>query len=314
MTLTGIYGPSPIASAREQAETYEATGGAELGTLLGAPIIVLTSRGARTGAIRKNPLIRIEHDGEYAVVASNGGSTAHPSWFHNLVAHPDVELQDDPGVRAHPGATVSSHQRRTIGVLGSGPVGRGFARLLEHAGYDVTLGTRRPTAPALAGLPARVRVSEFREAAQSDVIFLAVVHLASRELVTSLADELAGKILIDADNAWIPAHYQAAGLSATLTEGSWLAHLLPRTIVARAFSHIDAPYLVPRGLEEPGTWAVSYAVDDLHAAGIIEQLIRDMGYIPYPVGTLEQSGVLDFDGALSGQLLTPGEMRAALSA
>jgi 8-hydroxy-5-deazaflavin:NADPH oxidoreductase len=209
---------------------------------------------------------------------------------------------------------MSPDQRSTIGVLGSGPVGRGFATLLEHAGYDVTLGTRRANAPELADLPARVGISGFRNAARCDVIFLAVVHLASRDLVTSLMDDLAGKILIDADNAWITAHYRAAGLSAALTEGSWLGQLLPDTTVARAFSHINAPYLVPRGLEEPGTWAVSYAVDDPDAASTIEQLIRDMGYIPYPVGTLEQSAVLDFGGALSGQLLTPDQMRDALNA
>ena len=112
MPLTGIYEPSPIESAREQADIYEATNGAELGTLLGAPIIVLTSRGARTGAIRKNPLIRIEHDGEYAVIASNGGSTTHPSWFHNLVAHPDVELQDGPIKRDYHARQVQGDERR----------------------------------------------------------------------------------------------------------------------------------------------------------------------------------------------------------
>ena len=63
----------------------------------GMPVVILTSVGARTGKIRKTPLMRVEHDGEYAVVASQGGAPTHPVWFHNLVVHPQVELQDGPG-------------------------------------------------------------------------------------------------------------------------------------------------------------------------------------------------------------------------
>jgi F420H(2)-dependent quinone reductase len=62
----------------------------------GMPVVVLTTRGARTGTIRKTPLMRVEHDGSYAVVASQGGAPAHPQWYHNLVAHPAVQLQDGP--------------------------------------------------------------------------------------------------------------------------------------------------------------------------------------------------------------------------
>lgn len=98
MPLTGDYEPSPSEWAREQAELFERTGGREGGTLQGRPIILLTSVGAKTGKLRKTPLMRIEHEGEYAVVASLGGAPKHPVWYHNLVAHPLVELQDG-GVR-----------------------------------------------------------------------------------------------------------------------------------------------------------------------------------------------------------------------
>jgi deazaflavin-dependent oxidoreductase (nitroreductase family) len=99
MPLTGEYAPSPSAWAREQAELYEATNGME-GTLLrGRPIIVLTSVGAKTGTLRKTPLMRVEHDGVYAVVASLGGSPVHPRWYYNLKKHPHVELQDGPTKR-----------------------------------------------------------------------------------------------------------------------------------------------------------------------------------------------------------------------
>ena len=94
MPLEGDYAPSTSDWAREQAELYEATGGEEGADLRGRPVIVLTTVGAKSGKLRKTALMRVEHEGVYAVVASKGGAPEHPSWFHNLVAHPRVELQD----------------------------------------------------------------------------------------------------------------------------------------------------------------------------------------------------------------------------
>src|SRR6266849_5935771 len=94
MPLSGEYEPSPIDRVREQVELYEATNGVEGGTLNGKPVIVLTCKGAKSGKIRKTPLMRIEHNGTYAVVASNAGAPTHPFWYYNIVANPLVELQD----------------------------------------------------------------------------------------------------------------------------------------------------------------------------------------------------------------------------
>lgn len=94
MPLTGEYAPSTSDWARKQAEAYEASGGTDATTLRGKPVIILTSLGAKTGKLRKTALMRVEHDGEYAVVASLGGAPRHPVWYHNLKAHPHVELQD----------------------------------------------------------------------------------------------------------------------------------------------------------------------------------------------------------------------------
>jgi deazaflavin-dependent oxidoreductase (nitroreductase family) len=99
MSLTGEYVPSPQQWVRDQVETYERTGGREANTLFdtGMPIIVVTTRGHRTGAIRKIPLMRVEHDGEYALVGSQGGAPKDPVWVHNLRADPTaVVLQDGP--------------------------------------------------------------------------------------------------------------------------------------------------------------------------------------------------------------------------
>jgi F420H(2)-dependent quinone reductase len=94
MPLTGEYEPSPHQWVRDQVELYEGSHGAEGNTMQGKPIILLTSRGARSGKLRKTPLMRVEHDGRYAIVASKGGAPEHPVWYHNLVADPHVQLQD----------------------------------------------------------------------------------------------------------------------------------------------------------------------------------------------------------------------------
>lgn len=96
MALQGEYAPSPSDRARDQVALYESSGGTEGTTMKGMPVIVLTTRGAKSGKVRKTPLMRVEHGGEYAVVASQGGAPQHPQWYHNLVADPHVELQDGP--------------------------------------------------------------------------------------------------------------------------------------------------------------------------------------------------------------------------
>ncbi|CAL9351674.1 F420H(2)-dependent quinone reductase [Streptomyces sp. enrichment culture] len=98
MPLDGEYEPSPTQWVREQVELYESSGGTEGTTLrdTGLPVIVLTTRGARSGKVRKTPLMRVEHEGRYAAVASLGGAPKHPVWYFNVLADPRVELQDGP--------------------------------------------------------------------------------------------------------------------------------------------------------------------------------------------------------------------------
>ena len=96
MPLDGVYQPSPTQWVRDQVDLYERSGGLEGTTLRDLPVVILTNRGASSGTIRKTPLMRVEHDGTYAVVASQGGAPTNPSWYANLVADPHVELQDGP--------------------------------------------------------------------------------------------------------------------------------------------------------------------------------------------------------------------------
>jgi F420H(2)-dependent quinone reductase len=94
MPLKGEYEPSPTDWSREQVEKFESSGGAEGNTMKGKPIIVLTTVGAKSGKLRKTPLMRVEHGGEYAVVASLGGAPKNPVWYYNIKSDPHVELQD----------------------------------------------------------------------------------------------------------------------------------------------------------------------------------------------------------------------------
>jgi F420H(2)-dependent quinone reductase len=96
MPLSGEYEPSTSDWARENAEKYMESGGTEGTELKGKPVILLTTIGAKSGKVRKTPLMRVEHNGEYAVVASLGGAPKHPVWYFNVKKNPQVELQDGP--------------------------------------------------------------------------------------------------------------------------------------------------------------------------------------------------------------------------
>ncbi len=113
MPLTGEYEPSTSEWARTQAETYEATGGREANLLQGVPIIVLTSVGAKSGKLRKTALMRVEHDGDYVVVASKGGAPEHPAWYWNLVKEPHVELQDGEVKKDYRARELEGDERAT---------------------------------------------------------------------------------------------------------------------------------------------------------------------------------------------------------
>jgi deazaflavin-dependent oxidoreductase (nitroreductase family) len=96
MPLQGEYEPSPEGWVRDQVEEYESSGGTRGTILHDRPVVVVTSVGNKTGKLRKHPVMRVEHDGRYAVVASRGGAPKHPTWYYNLLANPHVEVQDGP--------------------------------------------------------------------------------------------------------------------------------------------------------------------------------------------------------------------------
>jgi len=146
--LDAEYVPSPVARVRKQVEDYEASGGVEGATLQGRPVVILTSMGARSGKVRKNPVIRIVDGDRYVAVASNGGALTHPSWYTNLITHPAVRLQD--------GATVKDFHAREV----RGEEKRRYWRIAEQfwphfpeyrlraAGRDIPIMVLEPLAPS----------------------------------------------------------------------------------------------------------------------------------------------------------------------
>ena len=111
MPLEGEYEPSTEQWVRDQVELIESSGGTQGTDLRGMPVVVLTNRGAKSGKLRKTPLMRVEHEGRYAVVASQGGAPEHPSWHFNLLADPHVELQDGPVRRDYVAREVTGDER-----------------------------------------------------------------------------------------------------------------------------------------------------------------------------------------------------------
>lgn len=116
MTLEGEYEPSTSEWVRDQVAEYEASGGARANILPGHPewpIVVITSVGHKSGKLRKNPVMRVEHEGVYAAIASKGGAPEHPEWFHNFVAHPEVDLQDGPEPHTYRARIAEGAERAT---------------------------------------------------------------------------------------------------------------------------------------------------------------------------------------------------------
>ena len=119
MTLQGEYVPSKAQWVRDQVEKFEATDGREANTLrdTGDPIVVITSVGAKSGHLRKNPVMRVERDGVYVAIASKGGADDQPEWYYNFLAHPEVDLQDGPVRKTYDVTLVEGEERADLWQL-----------------------------------------------------------------------------------------------------------------------------------------------------------------------------------------------------
>ena len=148
MPIEGEYEPSALDWVREQVAEYEASGGTRATTLrdTGIPVIVVTMRGASSGKVRKIALMRVEHDGQYALVASYGGRAQHPAWYANLVADPNVMIQDGPEPRDFTVREIDGDERATWWE-------RAVAVFPTYAEYAVTAGEHGRTIPVFVAEP-----------------------------------------------------------------------------------------------------------------------------------------------------------------
>jgi deazaflavin-dependent oxidoreductase (nitroreductase family) len=149
MTDATEYGPSTWGWVADQVEEYEASGGQRANTLMdtGLPIIVMTTVGHKTGLVRKVPLMRVQHDGEYAIIASKAGMPHHPGWYHNLVADPNVRIHDGPEAIPFEVREVSGDER-----------GPWYARAVEayppYADYELSAAEHDRVIPVFVAAPA----------------------------------------------------------------------------------------------------------------------------------------------------------------
>ena len=157
-SLDGEYVPSPTESVRTQVADYEASGGVKGGTLEGRPVVIVTSVGAKSGKVRKNPVMRIVDGDRYVAVASAGGSPTNPSWYANLVAHPRVRLQDGASVKEFQAREVSGDEKRHYWTVAE----RFWPHFPEYrrlaGGRDIPIMVLEPVAPRTSiGNPAEER-------------------------------------------------------------------------------------------------------------------------------------------------------------
>ncbi|MCX2184066.1 NAD(P)-binding domain-containing protein [Streptomyces sp. SKN60] len=192
------------------------------------------------------------------------------------------------------------------GILGTGRMGRALAELLRAAGHEVVLGSRTPDD---APVPA---IGSAEAVERSDVVLVALPHVAIEPNIDLLSTIAPGTIVIDLANA---VRVVDGRIRSALDEphGRWMADLLSHTKVARAFTHVPDELLVSRATRQPDTWAVAVAADDDDALSIAGELVRSARYLPVPVGDLDHSAVLDPGGPLFANLYLPGDMQDLLS-
>lgn len=208
---------------------------------------------------------------------------------------------------------------RTVSILGAGPIGRALGRHWIRAGHAVTFGVRSPEKlrDVTVELGPRARATTLAEAAgASDVVVIAVLYSAVDEVISSVRDELVGKIVISASNPMgiSPEGRIVSTLEPGVTEGTHLAGALGGSTVVRAFTHVMNESLAFRGSAQPHLWAMAVAGDDETAKQTVAGLVRDTGFTPVDVGSLAASAPLDPGGMLFPHMFTEADMRVALAA
>lgn len=207
--------------------------------------------------------------------------------------------------------------KKQISILGAGKIGLALATLWTRAGHSVCLGSRHPEKlqSTIDALGLNVSIKSIKEAATvNDIILLSVPYSAIEDLISEIKDDVSNKIIIDATNpfGFSPEGHVISTLGPKMTEGTYMANLLPKSTVIRAFTHILDELLVSRGTKQPGLFAIAMAGDHPAAKSIVTGLIRDTGFVPVDIGSLAESAPLDPGGVLFPHLLTAADMQLNL--
>jgi 8-hydroxy-5-deazaflavin:NADPH oxidoreductase len=204
----------------------------------------------------------------------------------------------------------------SIGIIGAGKIGSALATLWHQKGYKISMGVRdlAKAQNQLQRLRLPISAKTVKATvAENDIIVLAVPYSAVPEVTAEIKEIAANKIIIDATNPFeiSPEGYVISPLGSTITAGSQMATLLPKSKIVRAFSHLMEELLVSRGTTQPGFFAVAIAGDDLDAKTAVSGLVQDAGFTPVDIGTLAESAPLDPGGVLFPKI-TAAEMRLML--
>jgi predicted dinucleotide-binding enzyme len=212
---------------------------------------------------------------------------------------------------------MTKAKRRRISILGAGKIGQALATLWLRKGHTICLGSRHPEKlqSEVDYLGMKVSVKTIKEAAtESDIILLSVPYCAAKDVITDIKNEVNKKIIIDATNPFglSPEGHVISTLGPNITAGTYMASLLPNSIVVRAFTHIMDELLVSRGTKQPGLFAIAIAGDNVAAKFSVSELVRDTGFVPVDIGTLSDSAPLDPGGVLFPHLFTVADMKLTL--
>lgn len=206
---------------------------------------------------------------------------------------------------------------KKISILGAGKIGLALATLWLRAGHSICLGSRNPEKiqSEVNALGLKVSVKNIRDAAaENEIILLAIPYSAVKDVTSEIKNEVSDKIIMDATNPFgiSPEGHVISTLGSKITAGTYMANLLPNSIVIRAFTHILDELLVSRGTKQPGLFAVAIAGDNPAAKLIVTELVHDTGFVPLDIGTLSESAPLDPGGILFPQVFTLADMKLAL--
>lgn len=204
-----------------------------------------------------------------------------------------------------------------ISILGAGNIGMTLATLWSRTGHSVCLGARDPEKiqTVVKEQALTVNVKSIEDAARaSNIIVLAVTYSALTDVIPKIKNDLIGKIIIDATNPFGLSRegHVISTLGPHLTEGSYMASLLPNSTVIRAFSHIMDELLLSRGTRQPELFAMAIAGNEPNAKSLVADLVRDTGFVPVDIGTLAESAPLDPGGILFPQFFTVADMKLTL--